>query len=339
MAQNPRPYNQNRQESGVALYTANDVMVPEGFKENVELIIQTYAKDLSPGQFSLFLADAHSRGMSITKRQIYATVIKGKMTIMVAIDGYRSTAEDHPDYAGQDGPYWCGTDGVWRDVWLSKERPAAAKVGVFRKGFQAPVYSIALWSEYAKPDRDTWKYLPTVMLAKCAEAQAIRRAFPAKLGGTYIPEEMDQARSIETTGRMVSVAPTPMVAEDVDQDTGEIEEKERDAEWYRARTALRNWADKIGMDDTDLYYSAQALFSKRQLTSFQDLSATDLRTFRDKLMKAYDKDPAKFTQWIVDITPPSETTEVIEAEGQQLPGMDDIEDVPSRERVAEAARA
>jgi len=339
MAQNQRPYgNQNRQESGVALYTASDVMVPEGFKENVNLIIQTYAKDLTPAQFSLFLADAHSRGMSITKRQIYATAYKGKLTVMVGIDGYRSTAEDHPDYAGQDGPYWCGSDGIWKDVWLSSQNPAAAKVGVFRKGFQAPVYGIALWSEYAKPERDTWKSLPTIMLAKCAEAQAIRKAFPAKLGGTYIPEEMDQANAISTTGRVLNSSAEPAVTANRNNLTPITANGQRprheppdndedaanpgpDGEWNRASAALHAWGSNQSPKVTHEHMSAAAReWSDRGITGLKDLSARQLRSLQKDLGDWANDNRPELMEWLEKITPPAEP-EVIETDGR-LPGVD-----------------
>ena len=254
-----------RNRNAVAAYTARDVMVPDGFNENVDLILQTYAKDLTPQEFSLFAADAHARGLSIVKRQIYATKYGGKMTIMVGIDGYRSQAESHAEYAGQDGPYWCGEDGVWRDVWLAKEPPAAAKVGIYRTGFAAPVVGIATWAEYASPGRDMWKKFPATMLAKCAEAQAIRKAFPSKLGGTYVAEEMDQAHAIETPGRVVN------------QQTGEI--RQQDALTDRQRNLIQALRKDLRMDAIEL----DRLCLDFTAHTFDDLTKDDAKAVIDEM--------------------------------------------------------
>ena len=129
-----------------------------------------------------------------------------RWTFQSSIDFFRATAESAEGYAGQDGPYWCGEDGAWKDVWLSKKAPIAARVGVYRDGFAAPMYAVALFSEYAQQKNDgtlmgLWKTMPALMLAKCAEALALRKAFPRRLGGIYTSDEMQQAENGQESGK------------------------------------------------------------------------------------------------------------------------------------------
>jgi hypothetical protein len=122
------------------------------------------------------------------------------MQTQISIDGGRLTAQRSGHYAGQLGPYWCGKDGVWVDVWLQEGFPAAAKVGVLRDDFIEPLWGVARWDSYVQTKKDgdvtaMWTQMGDVMIAKCAEMLALRKAFPMELSGLYAPEEMAQAEN------------------------------------------------------------------------------------------------------------------------------------------------
>lgn len=130
-------------------------------------------------------------------RQIYCIERGGKYTIQVGIDGARLVAQRTGEYAGQKPIQWTSDGVTWVDVWLSKEPPAAARAAVMRRGFEEPLYAVATWDSYAPYFNgklsQMWSQHGSLMLGKCAEMLALRKAFPMELSGLYVAEEMDTA--------------------------------------------------------------------------------------------------------------------------------------------------
>lgn len=149
-----------------------------------------------------FLQHCSRTGLDPIARQIYSIARKSKgqlkWQIQISIDGARLVAERSGQYEGQTTPEFTADGITWTQVWLSREFPAAARVGVYRRGFREPLYAVALWDAYVQTKyggevSDMWKKMGPLMLAKCAEMLALRKAFPQDLSGLYSAEEMSQA--------------------------------------------------------------------------------------------------------------------------------------------------
>ncbi len=195
-------------------------------RDQIELLKRTIAKGATDDELSLFVATANRLGLDPFAKQIHAVKRwdskEGRevMAIQVAIDGFRVAAMRTGDVDGQEGPFWCGLDGKWHEVWLHKGPPAAAKVLVYRKGISRPFVGVATYDSYVQTKKDgtpnsMWSRGPDFMLAKCCEALALRKAFPAELGGVQAPEEVGDVEPGDKTFApiaAVTVASTTQVA-------------------------------------------------------------------------------------------------------------------------------
>lgn len=171
--------------------------------EQVDLIRRTLAAGATDDELALFIGHCNRTGLDPFARQIYLVPRKSQVNgqwvevhqTMVSIDGARLIAQRDEKYRGQTPTEWCADDGKWVDAWLSNDPPVAARVAVIHADYpDRPVWGIARYGAYVQTRKDGspntfWARMPEVMLAKCAEMLAMRKAFQQDLSGLVIEEE------------------------------------------------------------------------------------------------------------------------------------------------------
>jgi len=205
-------------------------------------------QDVTEPELMAFLHECQRRKLDPFSRQIYLIgrydKRKGRKVYrsQTSIDGFRLIARRAADKSGIDYSYedtiWFDAEGGRHEVWLAAGAPAAAKVVVVRNGCRFD--AVARFGAYVQTDRDgepqgLWKSMPDVLVAKCAEALALRKAFPEDLGGIYTEEEMAQADN-----------PQRVTAEVIrDEPAHEARAVTTDTEWLAATERI---IPQVGLD-------------------------------------------------------------------------------------------
>ena len=170
--------------------------------------------EASDGDLAMLKAVADRSGLDPFVKQIYLvgrrTKTGGyrgeperwetKWTVQVGIDGFRAVSHRYAQEQGAElnigKPVFYDDQGSPQPIWLARwGNPAAAEVTITLGGTSAT--AVAVWDEYVQTKRNgepnsMWEKMPSVMLAKCAEAQAHRRVCPLT-AGMYEDAEMSHA--------------------------------------------------------------------------------------------------------------------------------------------------
>ena len=186
--------------------TTTDLIVID--ENKVALIKRTVAKDATDDELELFLHQARRMGLDPLARQIHFQKFRSKdgksnVSFITTIDGYRLIADRTGVYAGSDEPVFEGKiEDSFYGAGQGPNIPAKATITVHKivAGALRAFTNSAYWQEYYPGNQrgHMWRKMPHVMLAKVAEAGALRKAFPADLSGVYTADEMEQSVTIIT---------------------------------------------------------------------------------------------------------------------------------------------
>ena len=159
-------------------------------EDKLVLLKSTICKGATNDEFELFMHACNRTKLDPFMKQIYFVKMGGQMTIQTGIDGYRLIAE-------RSGKYMPGKEATFVYDKAGKLFSATSYVKKLGPDNQwHEIAATAILTEYFGTG-PLWKSKPHIMLAKCSESAAIRKAFPADLSGVYTKEEMEAEAHIE----------------------------------------------------------------------------------------------------------------------------------------------
>jgi phage recombination protein Bet len=182
--------------------TAVQVM-PEG--ELIDVLRASLYPGAKTESIKMVLGYCKARGLDPMKKPVHIVPMWSKEqkcmidVVMPGVNSYRTDAARTGEYAGKTEPEF-GPDTTRRLDNVEITFPLWCKVTVTRmvNGRPADFTAVEYWMEnYATAGKDTlmpntmWRKRPYGQLAKCAEAQVLRMAFPEETGGENTNDEME----------------------------------------------------------------------------------------------------------------------------------------------------
>ncbi len=199
--------------------TESNIITIEDLKPLRDMI----AKGATDAELQYFATYTNRVGLDPIQKQIHFVKRQTKngpaLTFQTGIDGFRLIAERSGVYAGSDDYLFNSGLSEFQMREDKKAQPITATVTVYKvvQGLRCPFTATVAWSEYYPGDAQgfMWKKMPFNQLGKCAEAKALRKAFP-NLAGLYTDDEMAQAdKAVEIKGVEATTTPERPVATDI----------------------------------------------------------------------------------------------------------------------------
>jgi phage recombination protein Bet len=252
----------------LAVQTARECGVSDA---RLQLIKDTFAKGATDDELSLFMLTAHRTGLDPMARQLFvvkrydSVLQKQTMSIQISIDGFRLIADRTEKYVpGREATYTYDPNGNLES--------ATAYVKKLVGGTWHEISATAFHSEYVQTTKEKkpnsmWSKMPRLMLAKCAESLALRKAFPAELSGLYTADEMGTVEENNSA--------KPHLAEVVQIKEQSNATKTLDAELTDLCKNLNDAKDSIKWTGAQLTAYARSYFENDSLKSYQSLSDED----------------------------------------------------------------
>jgi phage recombination protein Bet len=167
----------------------------DAWTEKKELIKRTYMKGASDDELELFGHVCKKTGLDPMMKQIFAIarfdskLNRDVFTFQTSIDGFRVIADRTGRYApGPESKFEYNKDGELQSATAYVKKLTS-------DGTWHTVSVTAFWDEYVQKTKEGkvtkfWIEKGHLMLSKCAESLALRKAFPAELSQATKEEEV-----------------------------------------------------------------------------------------------------------------------------------------------------